>query len=59
MIQLSLSTKEKMATIRKDMSERVVARCESMIDHLIQVKFLMESVPTSVQLLAKGAENNL
>ena len=26
---------------------------------LIQIKFLMESVPTSVQLLAKGAENNL
>ena len=48
-----------MATVRKDMSERVVARCESMRDHLIQVKFLMESVPTSVQLLAKGAENNL
>ena len=26
---------------------------------LIQIKFLMESVSTSVQLLAKGAENNL
>ena len=26
--------KEKMATVRKDMSERVVARCESMMDQM-------------------------